>query len=180
MNAFPSPGVISSVRLDLREFATGDADLVEEVMSTGQPEALPPGGPLVRGDIGTWLAAQDAGARESRLDLMMFDRAARRIIGGISLYRADWNIRTAEVGYGVRGDARGRGYATEALTAVAGWALSGGGLQRVSLSAVTGNIASVRVAEKAGFRREGTLRRAALEDGALHDLAVFSLLNDQA
>jgi RimJ/RimL family protein N-acetyltransferase len=38
----------------------------------------------------------------------------------------------------------------------------------------------VRVAEKAGFRREGTLRRAALEDGALHDLAVFSLLDDDA
>jgi RimJ/RimL family protein N-acetyltransferase len=181
MNAFPSPGVISSVRLDLREFAPGDDGLVLEVMSAAQPEALPPNGPLVAGDIGTWLTERAAsGARESRLDLMMFDRAARRIIGGISLYRADWNIRTAEVGYGVRGDARGRGYATEALTAVAGWALSGGGLQRVSLSAVTGNIASVRVAEKAGFRREGTLRRAALEDGALHDLAVFSLLNDQA
>lgn len=103
-----------------------------------------------------------------------------RICSWRSLYRADWNIRTAEAGYGVRRDARGKGHAAEALTAVAGWALSGGGLQRVSLTAVTGNIASVRVAEKAGFRREGTLRRAALEDGALHDLAVFSLLDDDA
>ncbi len=41
------------------------------------------------------------------------------------------------------------------------------------------NVASVRVAEKAGFRREGTLRRAGLEDDGLHDLAVFSLLDDE-
>ena len=41
------------------------------------------------------------------------------------------------------------------------------------------NVASVRVAEKAGFRREGTLRRAGLEDDGLHDQAVFSLLDDE-
>lgn len=32
--------------------------------------------------------------------------------------------------------------------------------------------------EKAGLRPEGTLRRAALEDDGLHDLAIFSLLDD--
>jgi RimJ/RimL family protein N-acetyltransferase len=40
-------------------------------------------------------------------------------------------------------------------------------------------VASVRVAEKAGFRREGMLRRAALEEDGLHDQAVFSLLDDE-
>ncbi|MGH3204733.1 MAG: GNAT family N-acetyltransferase [Streptosporangiaceae bacterium] len=40
-------------------------------------------------------------------------------------------------------------------------------------------IRSARVAERAGFRREGTLRRAGLEDDGLHDLAVFSLLDDE-
>jgi RimJ/RimL family protein N-acetyltransferase len=40
-------------------------------------------------------------------------------------------------------------------------------------------VASVRVAEKARFRREGTLRRAGLEDDGLHDQALFSLLDDE-
>jgi RimJ/RimL family protein N-acetyltransferase len=35
------------------------------------------------------------------------------------------------------------------------------------------------VAEKSGFRREGTLRRAVLEDDGLYDLAVFSPLDDE-
>ena len=79
----------------------------------------------------------------------------------------------------VRGDERGKGYASEALGAVARWALAEGGVQRAWLTANTDNVASVRVAEKAGFRREGTLRRAALDDDGLHDLAVFSLLDDE-
>ena len=92
---------------------------------------------------------------------------------------ADWEVRSAEIGYGVRGDERGKGYASEALGAVARWALAEGGVQRAWLTANTDNVASVRVAEKAGFRREGTLRRAALDDDGLHDLAVFSLLDDE-
>ena len=87
--------------------------------------------------------------------------------------------RAAEIGYGVRSDERGKGYASEALGAVARWALTEGGIQRAWLTANTENVASVRVAEKAGFRREGTLRRAGLEDDGLHDLAVFSLLDDE-
>ncbi len=86
---------------------------------------------------------------------------------------------SAEIGYGVRGDERGKGYASEALGALARWALTEGGIQRAWLTANTDNAASVRVAEKAGFRREGTLRRAALEDDGLHDLAVFSLLDNE-
>ena len=74
---------------------------------------------------------------------------------------------------------RGKGYASEALGAVARWALAEGVVQRAWLTANTDNLASVRVAEKAGFRREGTLRRAGLEDDGLHDLAVFSLLDDE-
>lgn len=146
-------------------------------MAAGEPEALPPAGPSDVGKVELWLAA--GRNRESRLDLMMLDRAEDRIVGSISLYRPDWDVRAAVVGYGVRGDARGKGYATEALTAVARWALTEGGLQRVALTANTDNLASVRVAERAGFRREGTLRRASLEDDGLHDLAVFSLLNDE-
>lgn len=111
---------------------------------------------------------------------MMLDRAGLRIVGSISLFHTDWEIRSAEIGYGVRGDERGKGYASEALAALARWTLTEGGIQRAWLTANTDNVASCRVAEKAGFHREGTLRRAWLEDdGLLHDQAVFSLLDDE-
>lgn len=102
-----------------------------------------------------------------------------RCVGSIGLFHADWEVRSVEIGYGVRADERGKGYATEALGAVAKWVLTEGGLQRAWLTANTDNAASVRAAEKAGFRREGTLRRTGLEDDGLHDQALFSLLDDE-
>ena len=47
------------------------------------------------------------------------------------------------------------------------------------LSVNTDNLASLRVARKAGFTREGTLRRASLEEDGLHDVAVLALLDDE-
>jgi len=181
MSPFPSP-VIHSARLDLREYGVRDAGLVHGLLSSGgEPEALPPGAPADPGDVAGWLAdgvhwPQQEG---TGVQLMMLDRAADRIVGSIGLFHADWEIRSVEIGYGVRSDERGKGYASEALGAVARWMLTEGGIQRAWLTANTDNVASIRVAEKAGFHREGTLRRAALEDDGLHDLAIFSLLDDE-
>lgn len=181
MDSFPKVQ-ISAERLDIREYGPQDTARVEEVLRLGQPEALPPGGPAQPEAIAGWLADGVHAPRRAGtgVHLMMLDRASDRIVGSISLFYADWEVRSAEIGYGVRGDERGRGYATEALVAVSRWALATGGIQRAWLTANTDNVASVRVAEKAGLTREGTLRRAALEDDGLHDQAVFSLLDDEA
>lgn len=181
MSTFPSP-VISSARLDLRAYGAGDEDRVRGLLASGgEPEALPPGAPSDPDAVAGWLA--DGAHRSQRegtgIHLMMLDRAADRIVGSIGLFHADWEVRTVEIGYGVRADERGKGYASEALAAVARWALTEGGIQRAWLTANTDNVASVRVAEKAGFHREGTLRRAGLEADGLHDQAVFSLLDDE-
>ncbi|MGH3168537.1 MAG: GNAT family N-acetyltransferase [Trebonia sp.] len=180
MSEFPDVKITAD-RLDVREFGPGDIELVEELLSSTEPEALPPGTPSSPDGLAVWLAD---GVHQPRragngVHLMMLDRAAGRIVGSISLFHTDWEVRSAEIGYGVRSAERGKGYAPEALAAVARWTLSGGGMQRAWLTANTDNVASVRVAEKAGFRREGTLRRANLEDDGLHDLAVFSLLDDE-
>ncbi len=57
-----------------------------------------------------------------------------------------------EVGYGLAESARGRGLATEALRAVAGWAAEHGATTIVAMTA-TDNLASQRVVERAGFTR---------------------------
>jgi len=179
MGSFPSP-LIRSHRLELREFTPDDLGLATEVAAAGEGEALPPGVPTDPEQLAQWF---DDGmhlvGRDSALHLMMLDRARGRIVGSIGLFHADWQVGSAEIGYGVRRDARRQGYATEALVAVARWVLTEGGIQRAWLTANTDNLASIRVAEKAGFRREGTLRRAGIEDDGLHDLALFSLLNDE-
>lgn len=179
MGSFPSP-LIRSGRLELREFTPDDLGLASEVAAAGEGEALPPGTPTNRKQLKQWFDhGMHLGDRDTAVHLMMLDRARGRIVGSIGLFHADWQVGSAEIGYGVRRDARNRGYATEALVAVARWVLTEGGIQRAWLTANTDNLASIRVAEKAGFRREGTMRRAGIEDDGLHDLALFSLLNDE-
>jgi RimJ/RimL family protein N-acetyltransferase len=71
--------------------------------------------------------------------------------------------------------ARSHGYAVEAAGATAAHAFDTG-LYRVELLAATGNIASQRVAERAGFTREGVLREALIVPGGRADAVLFSLL----
>jgi RimJ/RimL family protein N-acetyltransferase len=181
MHSFPEAH-IDAERLLLREYRPGDEELVRAALSAGEPESLPPGSPSRPEEVAGWLADGVHAPRRSGtgVHLMMLDKTAGKIVGSISLFHADWEVRSSEIGYGVAEGERGKGYATEALMALSGWALSTGGIQRAWLTANTDNLPSVRVAEKAGFTREGTLRRAGLEDDGLHDQALFSLLDDEA
>src|SRR3954454_14480050 len=64
-----------------------------------------------------------------------------------------------EIGYWMRAEARGRGYMTRAVALASRWAFAQGAA-RVQLRADVENAASCRVAEKAGFTRDGVLRSA--------------------
>jgi RimJ/RimL family protein N-acetyltransferase len=75
------------------------------------------------------------------------------LVGGCELrIRPDG---TAEVAYWTHVGQRGRGYARNALALLLGYAASIG-ITDVEAHVATGNLASRRVAESAGFRRAGT------------------------
>jgi RimJ/RimL family protein N-acetyltransferase len=82
----------------------------------------------------------------------------------------------AEVGYWVGPWARGEGVAARALGLLSAWALGPLGLARLDLNASVSNAASLRVAERCGYVREGTLRSGWFRGPGREDLAVFSLL----
>ena len=78
--------------------------------------------------------------------------------------------------------ARGQGVATAATRAAAGWAFGAvPGLERLQLRAAVENVASNRVAEKAGFTREGVLRaqRFNARLGRRVDFVMWSLLREE-
>ncbi len=62
---------------------------------------------------------------------------------------------SAEIGYGIVENYRGRGYATEAVTAVVDWAASQDGVKQIEAETEESNLASKRVLEKAGFIPNG-------------------------
>ena len=83
---------------------------------------------------------------------------------------------TAEVGYWLRAEGRGRGLMTRGVRLVSAWGFEQLGLAVITWYALAGNDASRRVAEAAGYRVEGTLRRGAEQRGRREDTWVGSLL----
>lgn len=104
----------------------------------------------------------------------ILDRSTKELLGGIGTRVAGPAV--VEVGYWVKADARGRGVATRALGLIARFAFDELAAARVQLTTEPGNLGSQRVAEKAGFVREGTLRSRLLVKGRRRDAVMFSLL----
>lgn len=82
----------------------------------------------------------------------------------------------AETGYHVVEARRGRGLATAALRLLARWTFAELPVARLQLTTHLDNPGSQRVAEKAGFTREGVLRAWADQRGERPDLVMWSLL----
>jgi RimJ/RimL family protein N-acetyltransferase len=97
-------------------------------------------------------------------------------LGGVGVGRTNWHRRSTEIGYALGPWARGHGYAAEAVRAVAGWVLLDQGFHRVELFAAVENHRSQRVAEKAGFVREGVARNSGFTHHGQVDMAQFSLI----
>jgi RimJ/RimL family protein N-acetyltransferase len=78
----------------------------------------------------------------------------------------------------VRADSRGQGVTTRALLLAADWAFGSAACQRLVLRADTLNLPSQRVAERAGFVREGVERSARFSprQGRRVDFVVYSRL----
>jgi RimJ/RimL family protein N-acetyltransferase len=96
-------------------------------------------------------------------------------LGFAGVVRLDADGREGEIGFIVAPAARGKGVATRALALLSSWALQAG-LLRIELRIDVENSGSIRVAERAGFVRDGVLRSVHFKQGLRSDVAVYSLL----
>jgi RimJ/RimL family protein N-acetyltransferase len=178
VNAFEGTVRLVGERLVLRPFALDDAGTLIEVIRARE-DFLPPNFPTVlEAEPIAWFLREGVHKVQRfglGVHLAVTERYTGDLVGTIGLFKVDWTHLTSEVGYGMRPAARGRGYATEALRLVSDWALRDCGLFRVELRAMVTNRASVRVAEKAGYVREGVARGAERDaEGVSRDMIVFS------
>ncbi len=112
-------------------------------------------------------------------DLMAFFllKSNGELVGGSGLHNANWDLRQFEVGYWGRTSRLGQGLITEGVKALAQYAMGALEANRVFLTTDENNHASRRLAERAGFEFEGTLRldRRNL-DGNLRNTRVYSIV----
>ena len=129
----------------------------------------------------TWVGRYVTGWRDGTLGGFAIESAAERgFLGFIGIVRYDAAGKTAELGYIVAPEARGRGVAARALGLLTTWCLDGLGLERVELRIDPANLPSLRLAEHVGYVHEGVLRSMPFKDGLRVDLAVYSRLPGDA
>jgi RimJ/RimL family protein N-acetyltransferase len=140
--------------------------------------------PYTPEDAREWLAITAEGWRAgTAATFAIHAKGIEGAAGGIGVrFLGELEEGSAEVGYWVGAEARGQGVATAATVAVARWAFEAApGLARLQLRADVDNVASNRVAEKAGFTREGVLRaqRFNVRLGRRVDFVMWSLLREE-
>ena len=100
-----------------------------------------------------------------------------RLAGVIDLKKTDWRARTTEIGYWTAPWARRRGVMRRSLSLLSRWAIETQDFARVEVRVAIGNVASQKVAEAAGFTREGILRNAGYIHTGRVDLIVYSIVD---
>jgi RimJ/RimL family protein N-acetyltransferase len=159
-----------------------ERDIEDSVVACSDPEVIRwiPRIPTPYGeqDAREFLALADDGWEEDRsFSFAITERASGRTVGSIGVTVSG---AIGEVGYFVFDGYRRLGIGERALKLVSRWALDELALARLQLTVMIGNVASARLAEKAGFKREGILRAWMDNRGARADVIMHSLLPDEA
>lgn len=73
----------------------------------------------------------------------------------------------------------GQGYGGEALIEILTYGFNELGLNRIEARINADNVASIRLHQKIGYRREGVLREAIYKNGRYKDVIVMSILKEE-
>lgn len=174
------PEELETERLRVRVARPGDGPLFHEAIVESLPALSPWLGwvtPAPTPDQSEFSCRRAYARFLLNEDLMalFFRKSDGALVGGSGLHKANWQLRQFEVGYWGRTRYAGQGLMTEGVRALADHALSVLRASRVYLTTDERNTQSWRLAERAGFELEGTLRNERLDlQGTLRNTRVYA------
>ena len=128
--------------------------------------------PYTQTDAAGWIGFASGQARPTSLAIEVESQA----VGGVSLrLHEDVERVAAEIGYWLGRAFWNRGLMTAAVRAMTDYGFEQFALTRIYAVPFAANVASQRVLEKAGYVREGVLRRSAIKDGVVTDQVLFAI-----
>ncbi|MFD8263146.1 GNAT family N-acetyltransferase [Streptomyces griseoluteus] len=145
--------VLESDRLRLREVTPAEAAELHAGRDAGFGWFDGDPGDGSREAAGMLVRAHEAGLHRPGWGMYVLIRTEDdRAVGGMGFHGPPAQ-GSVEIGFDLHPEVRGRGYATEALTVLARWALTDPGTDTVVATTTPDNIPSQRVMERAGFTR---------------------------
>lgn len=122
----------------------------------------------------------ETGFIEEHLERWVIADKKGKMLGMIMFFKEPSYQSGYEVGFGIHKRAdRNKGIMTEALRIFSAYLFELKDISRISLGTDVDNIPAIRVAEKAGYKQEGTLRKFYFSHGEHKDCVVYSLLREE-
>jgi [ribosomal protein S5]-alanine N-acetyltransferase len=118
-------------------------------------------------------------AQGSAMSLLIFENGQGRLAGGISMGNIRRGVaQSAQIGYWMGEEHAGKGYMGAAIRLLLEHGFDVMRLNRIEAACIPDNERSIRVLEKAGFRREGLLRSYLRINGAWRDHLLYAITAD--
>jgi [ribosomal protein S5]-alanine N-acetyltransferase len=176
MLAYPDPPLADGTVV-LRRWEEGDLGCVEEASRDPEiPEGTTVPMRFTPKEGLAWIERQWGRHENGQgLALAIADAGSEEALGNINLLFRQ-QPGTVAIGYWLLDRVRGRGLGSRAVALLSRWAVTDGALERVEALVLPDNLASQRVLEKAGFRREGYLRSYLVLATRRMDALIYSLL----
>jgi [ribosomal protein S5]-alanine N-acetyltransferase len=169
-------------RLRIREWRLSDLAAAHEYASDPEVVRYLDWGPNIETDTRAFIGETMRTRRKrprTRYDLAAALRSTDRVIGGARLWIESPQHREGSIGYTLAQANWGQGYATEVATGLLHFGFETLGLHRIHAIVEPENVASRRVLEKVGMRREGHLRDHRYAKGRWRDSLLYAILEGE-
>ncbi|HPG03643.1 MAG: GNAT family N-acetyltransferase [Rhodoblastus sp.] len=118
-------------------------------------------------------------ARDEAFPFLIFRARDKALVGGLTIGQIRRGVAQAgTIGYWVGVNYAGQGYMSRALRAAVAHSFASLRLHRVEAACLPTNMASIRVLESAGFKREGLARSYLRINGRWQDHLLFAVLEN--
>ncbi len=173
VQTFPTEPIIGE-GITLRQFTDADIPAIHEACNDPEIKRwsyLP--SPYELKDAHSFVNEFAVKTQSSGTGIVFAVEANNQLVGAIDVSRATWPNQDCGIGYWAVPSHRGNGYLTKALKLLSNWVIQEQGFQRIEVFVGIENYASQKVAERAGFIREGISRNKSVRGNRV-DVILYS------
>ena len=165
---------VQTDRLLIRPFQSSDCEEVFAYLSDEETMYYLPEGPFDEEATRRWITSREKDGEAYAVVL----RESGRVVGHV-VFERYFGDHTYEIGWIFHRSVRNRGIATEAARAVIAYAFEEKALHRIVATCQPENVASYRVMEKLGMRREGSYKQCIPHGDTWWDEYSYAILRSE-
>jgi len=115
--------------------------------------------------------------QKEEYSFVIYSLKNNELVGGVDINQLNVNHKIGNIGYWVRSQYLNKGIATEAVKLITGFGFNALRLNRLEIVMLPNNLASMRVAEKAGATFDGLLKKRLVVNDESLDACLYSIVN---